>query len=276
MGLKISNHQLSGTAVSYVDTPNTSGKFQSGQPDTIIIHYTAGANAQSSVDALTNPNVKASAHLVIGSDGKIFQLASFDTITWHAGKSSYGNRSGFNKYSIGIEIDNAGPLDKAGDKYVSWFGREYEESQVMQATHRNEHSPRYWHRFTQFQITTVESICRLLIQEYGIKHILGHEEISPGRKSDPGPAFPLDRLRNVLLNNDREVDEGAESVQKTNGVVSVDKLNIRSGPSSDHDKVAMALKNGSRVKIIEKDGNWLRVRTEIEGWVHGRYIDTEN
>src|SRR5690606_16389776 len=101
-------------------------------------HYTAGSDAKSSAKYLAQADVKASAHLVIGRNGEIYQLVPFDTIAWHAGISSYQGRSGYNNFSIGIELDNAGPLEKTGADYVSWFGKKYMESERVLKTHRNE------------------------------------------------------------------------------------------------------------------------------------------
>ncbi len=120
--------------------PKNTEKFTAGLPDTVVIHYTAGRDAESSAKFLCS-EVKASAHLVIGRDGKIIQLVPFNTISWHAGVSAYGARQGLNKYSIGIELDNAGILQKTGNEYKAWFGRSYPENEVMYATHRNENNP---------------------------------------------------------------------------------------------------------------------------------------
>ena len=65
--------------------------------------------------------------------------------------------------------------------------------------HRHQTEPTFWHRFTEAQVDVVESVCALLVREYGIIHILGHDEVAPGRKIDPGPAYPLDLLRARVL-----------------------------------------------------------------------------
>lgn len=225
--LTIDNHLLNAKQQL---TDKNSGKFKNDLPDTIVIHYTAGSSVDSSVRTLTNPKVKASAHLVIGRDGEVVQLVPFNTIAWHAGKSTWGKKKGLNQYSIGIEIDNAEVLTKVGDYYQSWFGRKYEESDVLKAVHRNEKSERYWHAYIEDQIQVVVGICELLVEEYGIKEILAHEEISPGRKIDPGPAFPLDRLRDQLLNNDRSEDDGMDIPKE--GIITASSLNVRTKPKS--------------------------------------------
>ena len=271
--MEIKNHFLSGENVKkFIKSPNHSGEFQSGLPDTIIVHYTAGP-AKPSINTLTNPRAKASAHIVVDRDGSITQLVPFNVIAWHAGRSTYGGRTGFNKYSIGIEIVNSGPLTKSGNVYRSWFGASYNPSDVIEAVHRNQTRSKFWHTYTQEQIETVTELCQLLVENYDMKMILGHEEIAPKRKSDPGPAFPLDRLRDRLLNADRNADDADE--EPTNGRVIANSLNIRSTPTTGAKKVALPLKKGTKVKIMDKSKDWYFVKTEIEGWVAARYIDEE-
>jgi N-acetylmuramoyl-L-alanine amidase len=264
-------HFLEGRDVEYIDCPKNTRKFDRGMPDTIVLHYTAGRDGKSSAQYLAKDNVKASAHIVIDRDGSIYQLVPFDTVAWHAGKSSWKGRSGFNKYSIGIEIDNAGVLTKSGAKYVAWFGKKYDADKVIEAVHRNESQSKYWHLYTEEQIELVESVCELLMQQYtGIKHILGHEEIAPGRKLDPGPAFPLDQLRKRLM-NDR--DEEKPLLTEQTGEVAVEYLNIREMPSTRAPLVSSPLPRGTQLKIREEHGGWYRVETQIEGWVSAEYID---
>jgi len=269
--MNINNHILTNGNIPFVKSPNHSGLFEAGNLDTIIIHYTAGSSASSSIRTLTDPNAKASAHLVVAADGSITQLVPFNTIAWHAGASQYQGRSGFNKYSIGIEIDNPGLLEKSGDKFVAWFGKGYEEKDVIEAVHRNQNTPKFWHRYTDTQIQIVEEICRLLIEDYKIKFILGHEEISPGRKTDPGPAFPLDKMRDRLFGLGRDFD-GAEENTSVEKFVNADGLNIRSQPNYDAEKVARPLPQGKKVCVLETKGGWSKVKTEITGWVAEKYL----
>lgn len=267
--MKIIGDVLEGENIKFVKTPNTSGEFKKGDLDTIIMHYTAGPSAKSAVRTLTSPKVRASAHLVVERDGSITQLAPFNIITWHAGRSEYKGRTGFNQYSIGIEMVNAGPLTKSGNKYRAWYGTAYDQNEVIEAIHRNETQPRYWHVFTPEQIQTVNEICSLLISEYNIQYILGHEEIAPRRKTDPGPAFPLDRIRTKLLAGARDENKGELLPEK--GRVIVNKLNIRERPKNG-EKIAKPLTKGTIVNLLEEKDGWYRVTTEIEGWVYGKYI----
>ncbi len=197
--MEIRNHILQGENINFILSPNRGDFYEDGALDTIIIHYTASGSAASAIETLTDIDRQVSAHLVIGRDGQISQLLPFNVIGWHAGVSRWGIREGFNKYSIGIEIDNAGMLEEKDGNFVSWFGKNYPPEEVVKGVHRNHTELSYWHVFPQFQIDVVETVCKMLIEAYKISHILGHEEIAPDRKVDPGPAFPLDDFRARLL-----------------------------------------------------------------------------
>jgi N-acetylmuramoyl-L-alanine amidase len=273
--MKISNHRFPQEEVPFKKTPNQGETFGPGLPDTIVIHYTAGSSAESSIKTLCDKKTRASAHLVIGRDGSVTQLVPFNKIAWHAGKSAYGGRTGYNKYSIGIEIDNAGRLTKSGDQYIAWFGRVYTEEEVIEAVHRNESEPHYWHRYTEKQIEIVYDICSDLVDAYGISSILGHEEISPQRKVDPGPAFPLDKLRDRVLYRERSDDGPEESVISENlGIVTASRLNIRSSPMLNSSTVASPLTQGTMVNILKENNGWYEVQVQTKGWVKKDYIKT--
>lgn len=284
MSFLIDNHLLKNdtSSIEYLtaqtEVKNNKTYEQSGGVlDSLIIHYTAGRNALSSAKFLARKDVKASAHLVIGRAGEVYQLVPFDKVSWHAGKSKYGGRIGYNKYSIGIELDNAGPLNKVGSQYQAWFGKKYLESDVVKAVHRNERTARYWHTYTERQLEVLAQIVELLVKEYDLKQILGHEEISPGRKQDPGPAFDLDRFRkNILGQNRRDNDSSAISNLPDKGIVDASKLNIREGAGSEYDKIAKPLPRNKEVKILDEENGWFKVETTITGWVSKGYIDTES
>ncbi len=276
--MQIKDHRLKNGNVKFVPTKKHGIKFGINLPDTIIVHYTATRSVELAVDTLAKSEKKASAHLVVGKNDEIVQIVDFDTIAWHAGRSEYKGRKGFNKYSIGIEIDNPGWLKRTGNRFTTWYEKEVDISDVVEARHRNpETDERFWHRYTEKQIEVVEEICETLASTYDIKHILGHEEISPGRKQDPGPAFPLDKIRNNILAADRDQEEGAKDEFPIDGVVNVNNsLNIRALPFAGAEKVARPIRNKQKVTIIEEENGWYRVRTEITGWVSKKYIKKQN
>ncbi|MEK9629557.1 MAG: N-acetylmuramoyl-L-alanine amidase [Nitrospinota bacterium] len=245
-------------------------KFDEGLPDTIILHYTAGPSVESAINTLVHSDTKASAHLVVGRDGSVTQLVPFDTIAWHAGRSSFGGRSGFNKYSIGIEIVNAGHLQKERDQYKAWFGKTYPQDQVLEASHQNHSSPRFWHTYTKEQIDCVLNLCTQLKEAYSIKEILGHDEIAPSRKTDPGPAFPLESVRSQVLGREEDSGDGIAS----EGVVIATKLNIRHGPNSNADLAGPPLPGGTKVKILNEKEGWYEVEVTKRGWVSKNFIES--
>lgn len=263
--LSIENDRLVGDNVSFVETPNKGGDLS---PRYLVFHYTAGKNAQSSIDWLTNPEAKASAHLILARDGSICQLAPFNVKTWHAGISHWEGLSGLNSYSIGIEMDNTGPLKKVGDKYQAWFGTLYAEDQVIYAKHRLDDEPRWWQAYTEAQIQRALELAQLLVRHYGLKDVVGHEDIAPDRKRDPGPAFPLEHVRAAVLGRVEEERERYE--------VTASALNIRSGPGVEFPSVAEPLKAGTKVVLLEKRDRWSKVEVvengDIEGWVHNKFL----
>lgn len=275
MSLTISNHQLEGFPLRA--SPSHGGSFGKDQPDAIIIHFTGGASAESSVSWLCNPQAKASAHVVVARDGSITQLVPFNTVAWHAGVSSYGDRSGYNKFSIGIEIDNPGRLRKTeGNVFQASFGRTYAADQVIKAVHRNEQAESYWLAYSEAQIDAVFRLCAALCATYKIREILGHEEIAPGRKDDPGPAFPLDRLRQKLLFKGRDQDAIDEHPSAPLlATVTASSLNFRASPSAEAAKIAPPLQQGSRVEILDTHTapGWTKILYNGKtGWVKSDFL----
>lgn len=264
-GLSIEDHRLVGSNVSFVETPNKGGSLS---PRYLVFHYTAGKSAASSINWLTNPGSRASAHLVLARDGTITQLAPFNVKTWHAGLSHWDGVSGLNSHAIGIEMDNAGLLKKVGDKYQAWFGTLYAEDQVVNARHRLDDEPHWWHAYTEVQIQRALELAQLLVRQYDLTDVVGHEDIAPDRKRDPGPAFPLVHVRAAVLGRQEEEPERYE--------VTAPRLNIRSGPGVEFPAVTEPLKRGTVVVLLEKRDRWNKVELakngDIEGWVHNRFL----
>jgi N-acetylmuramoyl-L-alanine amidase len=191
MAFSISSHRLlkDGTAVQFEASPNGGGTMT---PIYLIMHYTAGTTASGAINHFKNPDADASAHIVLDRNGSITQMVAFNRIAWHAGLSSWNGMSGLNRRSIGIEIVNAGKLRKRADgKWVNWANNVIPDDQVAIAKHKNESSEAGWHVYTQEQIDVVIEIGMVLRRRYDLVDVLGHDDIAPSRKVDPGPLFPM-------------------------------------------------------------------------------------
>jgi N-acetylmuramoyl-L-alanine amidase len=178
-------------------SPNTSDEFN---PRFVVIHYTVLRETATVLEWFADPERKVSAHFVISPEGIIHQCAPLNQRAWHAGQSSWQGTEQLNSCAIGIELVNAGRLEwKKG--WESWFGEPISSDRVVEAWHPNEtasHTERTpgWEKFTPEQITSAKSLVKELCELLPIEQILGHDEIAPGRKWDPGPAFPWNAFRN--------------------------------------------------------------------------------
>ena len=131
----------------------------------IIYHYTGMKNESDAINRLTSIQSEVSCHYLIKNNGEIIKIVPNLYMAWHAGKSSWKKYKSLNQNSIGIEITNPGHE----------FG---------------------YKKFTQKQISSLLKLSKFLIKKYKIesKNILGHSDIAPQRKKDPGEKFPWEYL----------------------------------------------------------------------------------
>ncbi len=127
----------------------------------LIFHYTGMKKENQAITRLTDPKSKVSSHYLIKNNGEILTLVPNLYVAWHAGVSSWKNYKSINKYSIGVEISNP--------------GHEYS-----------------YKKFSKKQIKSILKLSTYLRKKYKIKSnfILGHSDIAPDRKKDPGEKFP--------------------------------------------------------------------------------------
>ena len=152
--------------ISSIYSPNFDQKKRSNKSiKLLVIHYTGMQSERESIMRLCNPKSRVSSHFVISQSGKIYRLVQDDQIAWHAGKSCWGKYKNLNKNSIGIELVNKGHE----------FG---------------------YTNFKKKQLSSLIKICKILIKKYKIKkrNIVGHSDIAPLRKIDPGEKFPWKEL----------------------------------------------------------------------------------
>jgi N-acetylmuramoyl-L-alanine amidase len=270
--MKISNHLLfddNGNQVSYKATPNKGSRYV---PQYLVMHYTAATTATSAINWFLRPVAQASAHLLIDRDGNITQFAPFNIVTWHAGTSVWNGLIGLNKYAIGIELVNAGRLTKSGEKWICPVDKkQVKNDDVIIATHKNESKDSGWQEYSEAQLEVSIEVGALLVSTYKLKDVVGHEDISPYRKSDPGPAFPMSSFRSKVMGRR---DESIDQFKTTTAV------NIRSGPGTNFAAIAEPLPESTSVIILKREGNWSFVEVldkvngemDLEGWVFNKYL----
>lgn len=136
----------------------------------IVIHYTGMESSAAARARLCDPAAEVSAHYLIDLDGAVEQLVAEDRRAWHAGVSEWRGEPDVNSRSIGIELVNRG------------------------------HGPDY-HPFPAPQIAALETLIRAILTRWAIpaENIVGHEDVAPGRKIDPGAKFDWARLRRQNL-----------------------------------------------------------------------------
>jgi len=154
-------------------SPNYSKKVRrKSEIKFIIIHYTGMQSEIESINRLKSSKFKVSCHYLINRKGEVIQMVRDSNIAWHAGKSKWKNFVNLNRNSLGIELVNKGHQ----------YG---------------------YQNFSSRQITSLIKLCKNLKRKYFIKkeNFLGHSDIAPLRKLDPGEKFPWKKLSSYNLGN---------------------------------------------------------------------------
>lgn len=142
-------------------SPNFGPRRDGVRPDMIVLHYTGMETGPAAEARLCDPASEVSSHYLVHEDGRIVQMVRESDRAWHAGQSSWRGTTDVNSRSIGIEIVNPG------------HGLGYPD-------------------YPKAQIVAVIELCRGISDRHGIRPdmILGHSDVAPGRKVDPGEKFP--------------------------------------------------------------------------------------
>ena len=150
-------------------SPNHGARPRDVRPDLIVVHGTAGGSEEGDLSWLCSRDSQVSYHYLIGRDGRVYGLVPDDRRAWHAGSSGWQGRDDCNNYSIGVALSNRGP------------GRTPEP-------------------YTDAQYASLVELTRDLMQRWGIARdrIVGHADVSPGRKTDPWAHFDWSRFRAAL------------------------------------------------------------------------------
>ena len=142
-------------------SPNFGARRDGLKPSLVVLHYTAMDSARAALERLCDPESEVSAHYLIGCDGTLWQMVREEDRAWHAGVGEWQGQSDINSRSIGIELDNRGD-----------------------------------HPFAQAQMTVLERLLPQIMARWSIPAagVIGHSDMAPGRKHDPGPRFDWLRL----------------------------------------------------------------------------------
>ena len=153
-----------------IDTPSPNFDRRALPVSMIVLHYTGMASAQAAIDWLANPASRVSAHYVVAEDGQVVRMVAEENRAWHAGRSWWRGIVDVNSASIGIEIVNPG--------------------------HEFGYRP-----FPEPQMAAVEALVADVARRYGIRPVMvvGHSDVAPARKADPGELFDWPRLARAGL-----------------------------------------------------------------------------
>jgi N-acetylmuramoyl-L-alanine amidase len=195
------------TTLNY--SPNfNSNKRNIKQVKFIIFHYTGMKKESEAIKKLTNLQSGVSSHYFIKNNGDIVTLVPDLYIAWHAGKSLWRNYKSLNNNSIGIEINNPGHQHK-------------------------------YKKFSNKQISSLLRLSKFLIKKYKInsKNILGHSDIAPDRKKDPGEKFPWEYFskngvglwhtlkKDILKKNRKKIIDTKNKIHFLNNLLKIGYLN---------------------------------------------------
>lgn len=237
----------------FINSPNY-WKGRKKPCSVLVYHYTAGGSANSCVKYFQKKD-GVSAHFVIDRDGRIIQMVNLSDRSWHAGVSTWKEEKNVNLFSVGIEICNWGILEKKDKKYFCW-PNSY-NLQYSGETPFKDNIGRYWEKYPEEQINSVVKITKFILETFpqiSLDNIVGHEHISPGRKTDPGPAFPWDRVKSEITKDIEPIKKEVTKTKKSNEKIISKQTEVE---NIDDEKLMEQLKDrstdrkGYRYEIVE-------------------------
>lgn len=265
-------------------------KWSGGQitPSLVVLHDTASSlRPGSAAYYLQNNDAKVSVHFVIELDGTTVQQVRTGDRAFHAGTSEYHGRKWCNGFSIGIELVNPGRMTRSSATYArTWFGQKLdiglhgiEEAETL------EHGRGLWMPYPEAQISALLKLLQTLFSSIPtLEDITTHWYISPGRKVDTNPLFPLEHVRARILGRDdpaeAELEErSVSSAEEEMAIVNVPggALNMRKWPSFNPN-IITEIPDGTPLPVIASGSfsgrQWLKVfYGGAVGWIVKRYAD---
>lgn len=266
------------------------------KPEIVVLHDTAGRLEKgNSARYLAQNEAKVSVHFVIERDGTIVQLVQTNHRANHCGQSSFQGRKNCNDFSIGVEIVNPGKMTWVNqDEGLAraWFGElfadDHEGCDVREVS-TPEHGTGVWMSYTSLQVDAVIALLTALFRDIeSLRDITTHWYISPGRKVDVNPLFPLEQIRaRVLGRDDPALAEAEKRSRATTGTASTlvriaapSGLNMRAWPSFNPN-IITSIPDGTLVPV-QRSGRFAGRKWHCvlyagqEGWIVADYTKNPN
>ncbi|HRD27385.1 MAG TPA: N-acetylmuramoyl-L-alanine amidase [Caulobacter sp.] len=217
-----------------IDAPSPNFDARTKVPDMLVLHYTGMKSGPEALARLRDPEARVSSHYMVEEDGRIFRLVAEERRAWHAGRSFWKGEEGVNHASIGIEIVNPG--------------------------HEFGYRP-----FPEAQIAAVIALLTDIRGRWSIEddRILGHSDVAPARKQDPGELFPWKQLAQAGHGVWAETDpapgeplaEGAEGVGVFALQAGLTRLGFDCAPTGRFDA-------GTREVVTAFQRHWVQSRAD--------------
>jgi N-acetylmuramoyl-L-alanine amidase len=201
-----------------IDRPSPNHDDRNGAPiDMLVLHYTGMKSAKAALERLCDPAAKVSAHYTIDEDGTVYSLVAESRRAWHAGIGHWAGATDINARSIGIELVNPGHE----------FG---------------------YREFPQDQIVSLITLCHSILMRHPIAswRVLGHSDVAPARKEDPGELFPWQQLAKA------GIGLWPQAVASDLDAKALTRFGY--DPDAPEDKIVIAFQRHFRPKKL--DGQW--------------------
>jgi len=184
----------------------TKGEYRGGHPVGAVVHWTSGWSKNGSkgktahqwaLDAAKLGVDQGFCYFVIGEDGTVVQNFPINRWGYHCGKSTWpGLGSSLSNMLVGIEICCSGLVTrKTEDLYTSWFGEKFTRDEVRYSSGEKNIQKGYYHKYSQAQLDALLDLLIWLKANapgvFDFANVLGHDEVSPDRKQDPGASLPM-------------------------------------------------------------------------------------
>ena len=281
--MRVANHLIEG--IPYRPAKAIYGEIT---PSIVILHDTASRLTIGNSAAYLRDNpAGVSVQFVLERNGFIEQQVPTNRRAGHAGKSTFHGRSDCNAFSVGIEIVNPGRMtwaNKSAGTARAWFGQVFADGidgDITEIT-TPQHGNGVWMSYTEVQLDALQTLLAALFDGIPtLKDITTHWYVSPGRKVDTNPLFPLEHLRARILGRDDPADLEAEAqsgpvpTATMLRIKAASGLNMRRWPSFNPN-VIRAIPQGTVVPVIRSgvfDGRaWSLVLFDgQEGWIVDAY-----